>query len=328
MTVVLVDAARPLLVPVQAAGLLIAEVAYTEELAAVAALLPAAHPVGVRPDAATLISSRPTHPAVTARLAAGATLIAAPESPRGARLLDAVAVMDRLRTDGAWEREQTHASLRRFLLEETYELFDAVDGGDPDELRGELGDVLLQVLFHARIAEEESRQPFDIDDVADALVDKLHNRSANVLAGQSVSRIEQIAQWEKNKAVERERLSILDDVPTAQPALALAQKVAHRARRAGVPEELIPDALRVVHLDDGLDAEVRLRSAVLAFGDRVRHAEQRIAARPGAPDAARAPISAAEWRSAWPSESATPSPRPPQPAPSPRPRPGPPSASG
>lgn len=311
MTVVLVDAARPLLVPAQAVGLLTGEVAYTDEVAELGALLPAAHPVDTRPDAPTLISAQRGHPAVTARLAAGAALIAAPEPARGARLLDAVAVMDRLRADGAWEREQTHVTLRRFLLEETYELFDAIDADDPGELRAELGDVLLQVLFHARIAEEADDEPFSIDDVADALVNKLRTRSANVLAGESVSRTEQLLHWEKSKAVERQRGSILDDVPTGQPALALAQKVTHRARRAGVPDELFPAALRVVHLEDDLDAEVRLRSEVLAFADQVRHAEARIAAEG---HTAGAPISAAQWRSAWSSATATPrspSPRPP-----------------
>ena len=83
----------------------------------------------------------------------------------GGWILDAVAIMDTLRTSGPWESEQTHDSLRRYLLEETYELFDAVHGGDLNELRDELGDVLLQVLFHARIAEEATQHAFDIDDV-------------------------------------------------------------------------------------------------------------------------------------------------------------------
>src|ERR671918_554235 len=89
-----------------------------------------------------------------------------PWSLPGARLVDAVAMMDKLRTDGPWESEQTHDSLRRYLLEETYELFDAVRSGNADELREELGDVLLQVLFQARIAEDATQHPFTIDDVA------------------------------------------------------------------------------------------------------------------------------------------------------------------
>ena len=106
-----------------------------------------------------LLSSDPNHPAVAARLAAGARLISAPESPRGERLVDAVAMMDKLRTAGPWESEQTHDSLCRYLLEETYELLDAVRGGDAEQLRGELGDLLLQVLFHSRIAEDAAQLP-------------------------------------------------------------------------------------------------------------------------------------------------------------------------
>src|SRR5699024_1857823 len=146
MTVVLVDPRRPSLVPVEALALLSGEVAYTEELpVAVPWALPSAQSVLSGGNAPTLLSSDRDHPAVVARLTAGETLIAAPEAPAGERLIDAVAIMDRLRTDGPWESEQTHDSLRRFLLEETYELFDAVHSGDADELCAELGDVLLQV---------------------------------------------------------------------------------------------------------------------------------------------------------------------------------------
>uniref|UniRef100_UPI00061B0008 MazG nucleotide pyrophosphohydrolase domain-containing protein n=1 Tax=Mycobacterium sp. UM_Kg27 TaxID=1545693 RepID=UPI00061B0008 len=159
MTVVLVDPRRPSLVPVEALALLAGEVVYTEELPIVVPWsLPAARSVltGGASDvpAPVLLSSDRNHPDVVARLEAGETLIAAPDAPPGERLIDAVAIMDRLRTTGPWESEQTHDSLRRFLLEETYELFDAVRSGDADELCAELGDVLLQVLFHARIAED------------------------------------------------------------------------------------------------------------------------------------------------------------------------------
>ena len=109
--------------------------------------LPAARPAHTGDDAPVLLSSDPEHPSVTARLAAGERLISAPGHQPGERLVDAVAMMDKLRTAGPWESEQTHDSLRRFLLEETYELFDAVRSGDADALREELGDVLLQVLF-------------------------------------------------------------------------------------------------------------------------------------------------------------------------------------
>ena len=155
MTVVLVDPRRPSLVPVEALELLTGEVQYTEEMpVAVPWTLPAARPAHTGEDAPVLLSSDPEHPSVTARLAAGERLISAPDQQPGERLVDAVAMMDKLRTAGPWESEQTHDSLRRFLLEETYEVFDAVRSGDADALREELGDVLLQVLFHARIAED------------------------------------------------------------------------------------------------------------------------------------------------------------------------------
>ena len=179
MIVVLFDPRRPSLVPVEAIEHLTGEVQYTEEMpVAVPWSLPSARPVHTGDDAPVLLSSDPDHPAVTARLAAGARLISAPDTPRGERLVDAVAMMDKLRTAGPWESEQTHDSLRRFLLEETYELLDAVRSGNADQLREELGDVLLQVLFHARIAEDAPQFPFGIDDVANTLMRKLGNQGA------------------------------------------------------------------------------------------------------------------------------------------------------
>lgn len=306
MTVVLVDPRRPSLVPVEAVALLAGQVQYTEEMPIkVPWSLPSARPVfsdGSEP-APVLLSSDPEHPEVKARLAAGATLIAAPRPQVGERLVDAVAIMDRLRTDGPWESEQTHDSLRRYLLEETYELFDAVRGGDAEELRTELGDVLLQVLFHARIAQDAPTHPFDIDDVADALVRKLGNRAAGVLAGESVSLAEQLAQWEERKLAEKVRDSCMDDVPTGQPALALTQKVLERAAGAGLPEELIPDALREVRIGPDSDAENLLRTATLAFMDTVRAAERAVRAARGSDTIGTTPpqpIGADEWRAHWP----------------------------
>ena len=204
MTVVLVDPRRPALVPVDAIEHLAGDVQYTEEMPVkVPWSLPAARPAYDGDDAPVLLSSDSDHPAVRARLAAGERLIAAPGSQPGERLVDAVAMMDRLRTAGPWESEQTHDSLRRYLLEETYELFDAVHRGNADELREELGDVLLQVLFHARIAEDATQHAFTIDDVADSLVRKLGNRVPAVLAGESISLDEQLAQWEERKAQEK-----------------------------------------------------------------------------------------------------------------------------
>src|ERR1700741_4643279 len=216
MLVVLFHPRRPSLVPVEAIEHLTGEVQYTEEMpVAVPWSLHAARPVHFGEDAPGLLSSDPDHPAVTARLAAAARLISAPDTPRGERVVDAVAMMDKLRTAGPWESEQAHDSLRRFLLEETYEVFDAVRSGDADALREELGDVLLQVLFHARIAEDAPQHPFTIDEVADTLVRKLGNRVPGVLAGEPISLDEQLAQWEERKALEkrakRATSSVLDD---------------------------------------------------------------------------------------------------------------------
>ena len=160
MTVVLVDPRRPALVPVDAVELLTGDVQYTEEMPVkVPWSLPAARPAYSGEPAPVLLSSDPDHPTVRARLAAGEQVIRAPGPQPGERLVDAVVMMDKLRTAGPWESEQTHDSLRRYLLEETYEVFDAVHSGNADELRDELGDVLLQVLFHARIAEDAPRKP-------------------------------------------------------------------------------------------------------------------------------------------------------------------------
>ncbi|MHA3019736.1 nucleoside triphosphate pyrophosphohydrolase [Mycobacterium sp. BMJ-28] len=307
MTVVLVDPRRPALVPVDAVELLAGDVQYTEEMPIkVPWSLPSARPAYDGDPAPVLLSSDPEHPTVKARLAAGERLIAAPAPQSGERLVDAVAMMDKLRTDGPWESEQTHDSLRRYLLEETYELFDAVRGGDADELREELGDVLLQVLFHARIAEDAPAHPFGIDDVADALVRKLGNRAFGVLAGESISLEDQLAQWEERKAQEKlskARNSCMDDVPTGQPALALAQKIRERVAGAGLPDDLVPATLREVRIDVGADPENDLRTAVLEFIDTVRAVERAVFAdRRGdaIADAPPAPITEDEWRAHWP----------------------------
>ncbi len=311
MTVVLVDPRRPSLVPVEAIELLTGEVQYTEEMpVAVPWTLPAARPAHTGEDAPVLLSSDPEHPSVQSRLAAGERLISAPDQQSGERLVDAVAMMDKLRTAGPWESEQTHDSLRRFLLEETYEVFDAVRSGDADALREELGDVLLQVLFHARIAEDAPQHPFTIDDVADTLVRKLGNRVPGVLAGEPISLDEQLAQWEERKALEKRAKkatsSVLDDVPTAQPALALAHKVVQRVVRAGLPADLIPAEITTITVTADVDAENTLRTAVLEFIDTVRGAEKAIAADRRGEDVPAeldvAPVGAIteeEWRAHW-----------------------------
>ncbi|MDT7765870.1 MAG: nucleoside triphosphate diphosphatase [Mycobacterium sp.] len=340
MTVVLVDPRRPSLVPVEAIDLLTGDVQYTEEMPVkVPWSLPAARPAYDGEDAPVLLSSDPDHPAVKARLAAGDKLIAAPDAAPGERLVDAVAMMDKLRTSGPWEGEQTHDSLRRYLLEETYEVFDAVRGGNADELREELGDVLLQVLFHARIAEDAPQHPFTIDDVADSLVRKLGNRVPAVLAGEPISLDEQLAQWEERKAMEKAaksgkgHISSMDDVPTGQPALALAQKVIERVTPAGLPTDLIPDTITSVTVSADSDAENALRSAVLEFMDTVRRVERAIAAGRRGEDvpeeldvATLGEIAEEEWRAYWPqvAEDTEPGPdRIPEPTPADVPEPSP-----
>ncbi|BBZ55735.1 nucleoside triphosphate pyrophosphohydrolase [Mycolicibacterium phocaicum] len=313
MTVVLVDPRRPSLMPIDALVLLTGDVQYTEELPVkVPWSLPAGRPAYGDADnpAPVLLSSDPEHPQVRARLAAGEKLIAADGSQPGERLIDAVTMMDKLRTNGPWESEQTHDSLRRYLLEETYELFDAVRGGNADDVREELGDVLLQVLFHARIAEDAPLHPFGIDDVADTLIRKLGNRVPAVLAGQEISLEDQIAQWEERKALEKAaRTSCMDEVPTALPALALAQKLLERANAAGLPADLLPAGLTAVTVSADIDAESALRTVALEFIDTVREAERRIvAARRGdevAVELDAAPLGAVsedEWREHWPAQ--------------------------
>ncbi|MCX8556354.1 nucleoside triphosphate pyrophosphohydrolase [Mycolicibacterium mucogenicum] len=313
MTVVLVDPRRPSLMPIDALVLLTGDVQYTEELPVkVPWSLPAGRPAYGDADnpAPVLLSSDPEHPQVRARLAAGEKLIAADGSQPGERLIDAVTMMDKLRTNGPWESEQTHDSLRRYLLEETYELFDAVRGGNADDVREELGDVLLQVLFHARIAEDAPLHPFGIDDVADTLIRKLGNRVPAVLAGQEISLEDQIAQWEERKALEKAaRTSCMDEVPTALPALVLAQKLIERTGTAGLPSDLLPAGLTSVTLEPGVDAESALRTVALEFIDTVREAERRIvAARRGGEVAVEldaAPLGAVsedEWREHWPAQ--------------------------
>lgn len=313
MTVVLVDPRRPSLMPIDALVLLTGDVQYTEELPVkVPWSLPSGRPSYGDADnpAPVLLSSDPEHPQVRARLAAGERLITASGSQPGERLIDAVAMMDKLRTNGPWESEQTHDSLRRYLLEETYELFDAVRGGNADDVREELGDVLLQVLFHARIAEDAPVHPFGIDDVADTLIRKLGNRVPAVLAGQEISLEDQIAQWEERKAQEKSaRTSCMDEVPTALPALALAQKLIERVSTAGLPADLVPAALTSVTVSADFDAESSLRTSALEFMDTVRATERRVAAaRRGDETAAEldaAPmgvVSEDEWREHWPAQ--------------------------
>jgi tetrapyrrole methylase family protein/MazG family protein len=154
-----------------------------------------------------------------------------PSSRGGARLLDLVRVMAKLRAhDGCpWDREQTHATLARHLLEEAHELLEAVDTGDPDRIRDELGDLLLQVVFHAQMAAEEGA--FDVDDVAEGLVRKLVHRHPHVFGDVEVGGApEVLVNWEKLKAEEEGGRRAVDDaIPVTLPSLARAAKVQRRA---------------------------------------------------------------------------------------------------
>jgi XTP/dITP diphosphohydrolase len=166
----------------------------------------------------------------------------------GAHLLDVVATMDTLRTSCPWDRKQTHESLAPHLLEEPYEALEALENGDQQALREELGDVLMQVVFHARIAAERSGADdgYTIDDIADTLVAKLVRRHPHVFGGVTVgSADEVISNWDAIKKAERAAKrpgaaaapSALDGVVLGQPALSLAAQVLRRAARAGFPGE-------------------------------------------------------------------------------------------
>jgi len=156
-----------------------------------------------------------------------------------------VAIMDRLRRECPWDAKQTHESLAPYLLEETYEALEAIERHDLAELCGELGDVLLQVLFHARVAAERTDGTgFDIDDVARQIADKLVRRHPHVFADVNVSGADEVIKnWDTIKAEERAaaaggRASALDGIPMAQPALSLAAQVLRRAQSAGAPASL------------------------------------------------------------------------------------------
>ncbi|WP_067533762.1 MazG family protein [Nocardia crassostreae] len=216
-------------------------------------------------------------------------------------LAEAVDVMDRLWNFGGWEVTQTHDSLRPYLLEETYELLDAIQAGDAETIKEELGDLLLQVLFHSRIAEAAGE--FTVVEVAAALVVKLTHRSPHLLdaAFGADTDIEakiaaQERAWEERKTTEKSRRSCLDGIAMAQPALALAEKVRSRSTKAGLPEDLIPSQLRLVELGGPDSAEERLRKATLDFAAAIRAAEDAAEADRGD----RRPLSATDWRQYWP----------------------------
>ena len=204
----------------------------------------------------------------------------------GARLLDLVSTMDRLRSPGGcpWDAEQTHSSLAPYLVEETYEALDAIERGDLDALRDELGDVLLQVVFHARVAQERSDGTgWSVDDVAGRIVEKLVRRHPHVFGSVSVSgAAEVVTNWETIKAEERgEDAGPFDHVPLGLPALTLAATLQRKAAKAGldVPSYDLPGsvaegrwgealfALVAAAREAGADPEAELRATARAFRD-------------------------------------------------------------
>lgn len=212
-----------------------------------------------------------------------------------AALAEAVAVMDKLRSPGGcpWDAEQTHASLAPYAIEEAHEVAEAAEAGDLAGLRAELGDLLLQVLFHARVA-QEGPDGFDLADVADTLVAKLRRRHPHVFAPEGERPVVADAdavnrQWQEIKNAERATASpatgaLLAGIPDTLPALMQAQRILHRTSLAGIAvgptfgpepdqaEEIGADLLAVVARADalGVDAEAALRAQIRGLAAQLR----------------------------------------------------------
>ena len=204
-------------------------------------------------------------------------------------------VMDKLRSPGGcpWDAEQDHASLLKYLLEESYEFIESVEGNDRQAMQEELGDLLLQVYFHSRMAEEDATQPFNIEDVAKSVADKLIRRHPHVFAGALVDSSEDVLEnWEKQKAAEKGRTSAIDGVPLAQPALPLATKVIYRLNKLNydlpisepisLPSEINQDQFGQILLglisqavEKGLDPEAALRGATKTLIAQIQEHETR-----------------------------------------------------
>jgi XTP/dITP diphosphohydrolase len=204
-----------------------------------------------------------------------------------------VEVMDCLRSPGgcAWDAEQTHESLIKYLLEESYEFIDAIETDDRAGMREELGDVLLQVYFHSRIAQDHPTDPFSIEDVAGAIADKLMSRHPHVFENLAVSGTEEIIEnWEAIKAREKGRTSAIDGIAMAQPALPLVAKIFYRAEKYKVDldvpqfeseqevnEKSVGEALASVigwaH-ENGIDPENALRAQAREMIRQIQAAEQ------------------------------------------------------
>lgn len=203
--------------------------------------------------------------------------------------------MDKLRSPGGcpWDAEQDHASLLKYLLEESYEFIESVENNDRQAMQEELGDLLLQVYFHSRMAEEDATQPFNIEDVAQSVAEKLIRRHPHVFAGTSVNSSEDVLEnWEKQKVAEKGRTSAIDGVPLAQPALPLATKVIYRLNKLNydlpisepisLPSEINQDQFGQILLglisqavEKGLDPEAALRSATKTLITQIQEHETR-----------------------------------------------------
>jgi XTP/dITP diphosphohydrolase len=203
--------------------------------------------------------------------------------------------MDKLRSPGGcpWDAEQDHTSLLKYLLEESYEFIEAVESNDREAMQEELGDLLLQVYFHSRMAEEDAKQPFNIEDVAKSVADKLIRRHPHVFAGEVVdSSADVLENWEKQKVAEKGRTSAIDGVPLAQPALPLATKVLYRLKKLNYdlsvsePIKLKDDVdqdqfgqillgLITQAVDKGLDPEAALRQATKELIVQIQEHETR-----------------------------------------------------
>lgn len=208
-------------------------------------------------------------------------------------LLRLAEVMDRLRSPGGcpWDAEQTHKSLIKYLLEESYEFVDSIDEDDRQAMKEELGDILLQVYFHSRIAQEHPTDPFNIEDVARGISDKLIRRHPHVFADVKInSNDELLANWEKLKAEEKGRKSATDGVALSQPALQLLTKLIYRADKNGIdlglpaaelnneipPEVAIGDALVaavVAAIKLGIEPEDLLRSRAREISEEIKRVE-------------------------------------------------------
>lgn len=204
-------------------------------------------------------------------------------------------VMDKLRSPGGcpWDSEQDHTSLLKFLLEESYEFIEAVEDKDQTAMQEELGDLLLQVYFHSRIAEENTDQPFDIEDVARTVADKLVRRHPHVFGDSKVENsAEVLANWEVQKAAEKGRTSAIDGIPLAQPALSLVTKLLYRAEKfnyqlpIAMPQKMADEinqdqfgqlllGLISQAVNKGLDPEAALRGAAKSLIAQIQAQETR-----------------------------------------------------